>query len=98
MAGGPTPQELYTRLREVYPGLSEEKLSRQLDIGLKTLQRLKLGHGTEFHTTVKLLDVAGWLSLDGADVRAEVHRMKQDVTDAIETLTAFRDGLEPPPQ
>lgn len=85
-----TPQELYARLRAQHPGLSEEKLARELDIGLKTLQRLNQGHGTAFDTTVRLLDEVGWLSLDdSAPTRAELRRVKrrlQDLIAAVELL------------
>lgn len=86
----PSPQDLYARLRELHDGLSEEKLARELDIGLKTLQRLKQGHGTEYATTVKLLDAVGWLTLDGASpTRAELRRVKRrlkELLHAVESL------------
>lgn len=89
-SAAPTPQELYAALREQFPGLSEEKLARELDIGLKTLQRLKQGHGTEFQTTLRLLDSVGWLALDRtAPTRAELRRVKrrlQELLDAVEQL------------
>jgi hypothetical protein len=74
------PKDLYDRLRELYPGLSEEKVARELDIGTKTLQRLKKGDGVEYDTTIHLLDAAGWLAQnDESTTRAELRRLKREI-------------------
>jgi hypothetical protein len=78
-AAPPTPEELYAALRELHPGLSDEKLAREVDIGLKTLQRLKAGHGTEYLTTVYLLKLVGWLNRGSdAPTRAQIERLKRE--------------------
>src|SRR5213592_484905 len=90
----PAPQDLYARLRALYPGLSEEKVARELDIGLKTLQRLKQGHGTEYATTIALLDAVGLLSDDGeVTTRAELRRLKREIKEFAQTAEQVAERL-----
>lgn len=90
----PTPQDLYSRLREIYEGLSGEKLARELDIGLRTLQRLKEGYGTNYVTTIKLLGVAGWIDTDGeSTTRAQLARAKREMKELTRVLERTVENL-----
>jgi hypothetical protein len=92
----PAPEDLYARLRALYPGLSEEKVARELDIGIKTLQRLKQGHGTEYATTIALLDAVGLLSDDGeVTTRAELRRLKRALQGLVQEAEEIAEKLPP---
>lgn len=84
----PSPQDLYERLRELNPDLSEERLARKLDLAsVQTLRRLKRGEGVEFETTIQLLKAAGWLDLNGdATTRAQLDQAKREMQQLNETL------------
>jgi peptidoglycan/xylan/chitin deacetylase (PgdA/CDA1 family) len=79
-SAAPTPQQLYARLRERYPTLSEEKIAQELRVSQKSLQRLNRGHGVEYDLTIYLLRAAGWISIDeDSDARAQLHGVRAEL-------------------
>lgn len=91
----PTPEELYAALRNLYPGLSEEHVARELGLtSVKQLQQLKTSESGEPGTfprgrlTVELLEAVGWIQRDGEAplTRAQAHRMRREIRELATTL------------
>jgi hypothetical protein len=69
----PTAARLIERLREVYADkdgskLSDEKLAGKLPITLSTFNRWKKSDTKAFRDMITMLDAAGWLQPDAAEV------------------------------
>lgn len=93
----PSPRKLYERLREVTGATSDERLARALDVGNKTVQRMKDGKGLEYETTVRLLGLAGWLRLNGeTEDAARLRYLASRIEQAADDLAAFREGGQQP--
>jgi hypothetical protein len=94
------PRKLYERLREVTGASSDEDLARAIGEGVKTVTRLKSGHGVEFDRTIKLLDLAGWLRLNGEAEPLEESRLRflaNRIQQAADELAAFRGERQQSP-
>lgn len=83
-----TPDALIQRLMEVYDAPSREALARELDIPLRTIQRIAAGKGTTFARTVDLLDRAGYLKGE-EDLEAAV----QGPRDPLEAIAVSQRSL-----
>jgi hypothetical protein len=57
-----TSRQLYDRLRAQSGAKGDEALARELEIPLRSLQRLKQGKGAQYDRTVALLERAGLLT------------------------------------
>lgn len=89
------PRTLYDRLVEVTGARTDEELARKLDEGLRTIQRLKAGHGVEFDRTIALLGQAGWLTVPTA-AEPNVERARLLAIQIADRLGDLADALGAP--
>lgn len=99
-----TPKDLYDRLKDLYGGISDEKIAARVGVSTRTISRWKQNEddGSRVTKTMELLELAGFLddpaqpgltAGETARLRGALRELAEEVT-AVEQLLAPRDATE----